>query len=411
MPRSSVRAASAEVDESVAFSTQNLRHVAASHSQPPGVVPSSRPGFAGGEGSGLVDIGALSSIAAQQAGNASRPPMPQPSGNYVRVESIAPAPASRRSAALPIVVFAGFSMIAAAAFAAIWITRTPATVATPTPVPAPAPAVPVAVASAAQPIAQPPVAEAPAAPAVPPTAAAEVAQPVEVAKAPDESPAPAVAKAEPEVSPEVAVGKRASKRTARSARTAAEDKKDVEPDESETKGKAKDKEKAAPPSLDDVMLAGKDEAKDETEEAPPAPDEPKAAKASSGDIDDLLGGDKAAKAPEKDRSFDDLLDGAVVKKSAPAAEVLPESPSRDQVLSAMRGIESDVKGCDATGELSGTTVQLQIQVSGSSGRVTSANAIGASGPVAACIAKAAKAAEFPRFSKPTFAVKFPYRFN
>jgi predicted Zn finger-like uncharacterized protein len=415
MPPGAARAQSmppARGDESVMLSTENLRQVAASHSQPPSSSPSLRPGMASGDGSGVVDIRALSDLAQQQQ-QAQRRSMPpavplQPSGNYVRVDSITPAAGQARGgAALPIAIFGGFALVAAGVFAAIVVTRSPQ----PAPVvAAPVPAVP-AVVAIAQPVSAPPTvvqappptaapAPAPAPEAAPTTAAAEAEAPAPVAPAPEA--------AEPEdAADEVATGKRAKRpRAARGA----ESKKEDASEEIETP-KEKAKEKAPPPSLDDVMLAEKSEP---AEESAPAEPEPEPAEA-SGDIDDLLA-DKPAKAPAKDRSFDDLLDGAVTKKSSPAAAVpadegLPESPTRDEVLSAMRGVESDVRGCDATGELAGSTVSVQIQVSGSTGKVTSAKADGAAGPAAACIAKAVRGAEFSRFSKPMFVVKFPFRFQ
>jgi hypothetical protein len=78
-------------------------------------------------------------------------------------------------------------------------------------------------------------------------------------------------------------------------------------------------------------------------------------------------------------------------------------------MSAMRAVEPAVQQCVANDGLAGTTAQVQIQVSGATGRVTSASVMGVSGPAAACISKAARDAKFGRFSKPSFAVKFPYR--
>jgi hypothetical protein len=75
----------------------------------------------------------------------------------------------------------------------------------------------------------------------------------------------------------------------------------------------------------------------------------------------------------------------------------------------MRGVESAVRACaapDAKG-----TAEVQITVAGSSGRVTNATVTGITGEPGSCIARAARNAKFPHFAKPTFAVKYPYRFQ
>ena len=196
----------------------------------------------------------------------------------------------------------------------------------------------------------------------------------------------------------------------RGVRSANEEKK-AAPEE---KPKSKKEEKREDLSLDDVMLAEK-----ETPRAAPAEPEKVAAKSNdkgssdkgSSDIDDLLG-EKPAKAPAQNRSIDDLLDGAVEKKgsakqaAAPASN-LPETPSRDDVLAAMRGVESAVQAC---GRAEGVTGKAEVQLEvASSGKVSSADVSGVSDSVGACIQRAVRSAKFPKFEKPSFAVKFPYR--
>jgi hypothetical protein len=198
------------------------------------------------------------------------------------------------------------------------------------------------------------------------------------------------------------------------------------------KAKPKKEEKAPPPSIDEVMLAETPKpAKPEKVEPEPKPEPAKAASGNT-DIDDLLGGSpKPAKTASKSRSIDDLLAGAVDDKKKPVKEAkeaaapapapaaataaahdaddLPEQPSRDEVLAAMRGVESAVRAC-ATPETKGTAA-VEITVSGSSGRVTNATVTGITGEPGSCIARAARSAKFPRFAKPNFQVKYPYRFQ
>jgi predicted Zn finger-like uncharacterized protein len=87
---------------------------------------------------------------------------------------------------------------------------------------------------------------------------------------------------------------------------------------------------------------------------------------------------------------------------------LPDTPSRDQVSSALRSVQGAVSSCG--GGQHGVAM-VAITVSGSSGRVTNANVSGqfAGTPVGSCVARAVRGAQFPRFRRPTFNVSFPYR--
>jgi hypothetical protein len=68
-----------------------------------------------------------------------------------------------------------------------------------------------------------------------------------------------------------------------------------------------------------------------------------------------------------------------------------------------------VRACVTSSEKG--TAEVQITVSGTTGRVTNATVTGITGEVGSCIARAARNAKFPKFSKPTFQVKYPYRFQ
>jgi hypothetical protein len=123
--------------------------------------------------------------------------------------------------------------------------------------------------------------------------------------------------------------------------------------------------------------------------------------------------------PRKSRakgSIDALLEGALAgsskkrpaKASAPAASKsnLPRTPSRDQVLKALRGVQPAVSAC-AKGRRGGMAI-ADIVV-GSSGRVKSVRVSKVGGPVASCIARAVRRARFPKFADRTFSVKFPFK--
>lgn len=96
--------------------------------------------------------------------------------------------------------------------------------------------------------------------------------------------------------------------------------------------------------------------------------------------------------------------------SAPARDTrerLPEQPDREQVLSALRAMQPAVRACG--GGQHGTAM-TSLSVSGQTGRVSSASVTGAfqGTPVSTCVANAARGARFPRFSRATFNVTFPF---
>ena len=75
----------------------------------------------------------------------------------------------------------------------------------------------------------------------------------------------------------------------------------------------------------------------------------------------------------------------------------------------MRGVESGVRACASAEAMTGTA-EVSITVAGPTGRVTTATVTGITGNVGSCIARAVRGARFPHFTKPTFSIKYPYRF-
>jgi predicted Zn finger-like uncharacterized protein len=123
--------------------------------------------------------------------------------------------------------------------------------------------------------------------------------------------------------------------------------------------------------------------------------------------------EKAPAKPSGPRTIDDLLDGALSpgspkpkpKVEAPAAN-LPDLPSRDDVVSAMSGVKNAVSAC-AQGQTG--VAFVNVSVAGATGRVTSAEVSGITGPAGSCIAKAVRAADFPKFAQKVFKVKYPFK--
>lgn len=434
--------------------------------------PGPNPGFASGEASGLIDIRALASLARQSttqiaknadstgatknqsgrppsgshssaAKNSGRPDSglsygndedarialaAQPSG-FGRFDSLAPVSHSVSSnAALPLAILGGCALVAAAVLAAVLFNRKPAAEGSAIPVP----------------ITQDHQQSESAATAMPPPE--QGASPAGMDKdKPKGAPAEAPADEEPQVAPasveaaesdEQAKAKRvrapsgavepehAAAAVAAADAKKKEDKPAEKPDSPEAMSAERAKPvKQPPPPLTVTPLGA----------APPA-EEPKpvsadAAKAAP-EPDALAAAKPQPKpAPAANRSIDDLLAGATGDKpassAAPApaptstpaanpastqeAEDLPEQPSRDETLAAMRGVEAAVRACAANETVTGTA-EVAINVAGATGRVTSATVTGITGTVGSCIARAVRNARFPRFSRSTFTIKYPYRF-
>ena len=107
--------------------------------------------------------------------------------------------------------------------------------------------------------------------------------------------------------------------------------------------------------------------------------------------------------------LDELLNSAVrgrKKKPAAVKKSLPKQPSRDRVLSVLRRVTPAVRAC-AKGSR-GRAVAA-ISVAGSSGKVSSAKVIGVKPAIGRCMSRAIKGARFPRFSRRSFEIKYPFR--
>ena len=99
--------------------------------------------------------------------------------------------------------------------------------------------------------------------------------------------------------------------------------------------------------------------------------------------------------------------GAPVAMETEAANPnLPETPARDAVASALRGVSAQVRACGA-GEHGSAPVSVVFR---SSGAVSNATVGGqfAGTPVGSCVARAVRGARVPPFRNASFSVTFPY---
>jgi hypothetical protein len=354
-------------ENSVLFSLKNLQALATGGNEgggggaSPAASPAPRGGFATGEGSGLIDIRALASATGLggDGGHADKDELLSMGGGQTGAFSslgspmLAPPMAAEEPANKNTLLYAGFGVMALIVLGMgggmfYLITREPA--------------------PAAQVPDQEQIAAAAAAAAIAAAAAA----------------APAAAPAEEPTEGEKAAAKLAAEAAAKA-------------DDSSGEGSSSSRRKRSG--------SGSTSASDATPASSPAA-------ASSG-------GGETTKAPAKrsgPASIDDLLGeamggGSSAKKSAPApaaASNLPEQPSRDDVMNALRGVDDAVKACGAGQH---GVAMAAITVAGNTGRVSSVNVSGQfqGTPIGSCVARAVRGARFEKFSRPDFKVNFPFR--
>ena len=354
-------------ENSVLFSLKNLQALATGSSSTP-ITPSGAPpgmGFATGEGSGLIDIRALASATGvgkdllHEEDRDELLSIGSKGGAFGALGSPMVAPAvmaeeegSKRKMVLAILagsVFLGLCLIAVAVILRPTVQPQPV-----------AAAATVAPAVASAPVKQ----------------QASDKQPAEAAEPLSEGEKAAQAAAQAEAKKNEPSGDRESRRSSSSRRRS---------------GK------------------GDESGPEETAAAKPASSESSAASAPAE-------GPAVKKKSTGSESIDDLLNNALSAGSKPAAKKaepsaassdpgLPEKPSRDEVMSALRSVQPEVSAC---GQGSGGVAMANIVV-GNSGRVKSVSVTQVPGPVASCVARAVRGARFPKFSSPTFSVSFPFR--
>jgi predicted Zn finger-like uncharacterized protein len=341
-------------ENSVLFSLKNLQALAtgsSAPSAPTSAAASTRPGFAAGEGSGLIDIRALATATGvnDQGRNASEKDAllslgSAQAGAFGALGSpmLTPGRSEEEGSkkGLVLAIVGGFALLAVAGIAAAVILKPepPATAVV-------APVLP----PAAAPSPQPSVPPTQAAPAEPPSEGERALQQAQqAAPAPTPAPTPSESAHKPTVA-----GKRPNERAERTE---------------------------AAPVKEPV--------------APKAEERPKA-KGGSSSIDDLL--NDALVTPKGGRT------GAAAAESTAN---LPDKPSRDDVLTAMNGVKGAVSQC-AQGQTG--VAFANIAVSGKTGRVSNVEVTGIAGEVGSCVARAVRKATFPKFKADNFQVKFPFR--
>jgi hypothetical protein len=363
-------------DGTVQFSLDDIRALSAVTA--PSVVPTApvKPGYAGGDGSGLIDVRSLSESApAADAFRAVGSDL-QASPLDTMAPLALPARTQRGGIDFRTKVLAGvasFGFLLMAAVAVLAMTRSPAPQAAVVPVAAEA--LPAAAAAAV-------------APGTPRIAAAVAAEPETVV--PEERSAP-------------------SARAEDDDETAA-----AEADGEDEAAAIEREERSARPRKRGTRIAAKT--------AAPASERASADKPARGktDIDDLL----AAKAPAKEQpaaaktpskggdDIDALLLGAIDDKkaaakpapaAAPAESSLQKTPSRDEVKSVMAKAKAKMGKCKGTG-----VAMANITVAGS-GRVSNVSVSGVDGSAKSCVESAVRSTSFPKFQQPTFTLKYPFK--
>jgi hypothetical protein len=179
---------------------------------------------------------------------------------------------------------------------------------------------------------------------------------------------------------------------------------------------AADQPERAAPSPERERIAA-EHARKRANEAPPkeAP-AAKAAPAESKSLPATVAAPAKSKPKAGPATLDELLDGALsgpaaakTQRPADAPEStagLADTPTREQVLSAMTSVKPEVLACSKGG---GAVATVTVNVAGLTGRVTTAQVNGVTGPEGTCIAQAVRKAAFPRFQQKVFKVTFPYK--
>jgi predicted Zn finger-like uncharacterized protein len=346
-------------ENSVLFSLKNLQALATGSSAPsaaPMSSPPGRPGFAGGEGSGLIDIRALASATGvnDQSGKSTEKDAllslgSAQTGAFGALGSPMLTPPTRddetSKKGLVVAIVGGFALLAIAGIAAALILK-------PTSTPVATPVVPPPTAAPAPPTSQAPAAAAP------------------TAEPPSEGEQQAAKMA----------AERAAAERAASAAAASGDQQQARPNAGGAKRPERGAADPAPAKPDPVAAA---------------PDDKPKPRAGGSSLDDLLESAIGGKKPA----------GASASAAASTAN-LPEKPSRDDVLAAMNGVKAGVSAC-AKGQTG--VAFANITVAGKTGRVSNVEVTGMTGEVGSCIARTVRKANFPKFKSDNFQVKFPFR--
>ena len=95
------------------------------------------------------------------------------------------------------------------------------------------------------------------------------------------------------------------------------------------------------------------------------------------------------------------------KSETSATGSLPEQPSREQILSALKKVKERVKKCSGG---RGITAAILVKVEGKTGTVQSVSVDGVEGSVGLCVAREVYRAKFPSFTKPVFTVRYTLTF-
>jgi predicted Zn finger-like uncharacterized protein len=390
-------------------------------------------GVTSGEGSGFIDIRALLSLTKRNSeipaametsdpeeGDLIQPqPLRRPTSMFPVTPSLAPVsqPSKKSDRSLSVAIIGGFAMLIVAAAISLGIvfrgdpTRLAAASGSPGVdttqrqiVPSPQP---VQTAPAPQPAIEKPVVEQPKAEQVP-------AVEPEGNKESVEKDTPIATPSENHRSNEKAIAKRAENKS-RAENADKENIKEEGTEVKEEKAQETTDKKDKGYGIDDVLADGN--SKDKKEKAGEMPSNPYEQK----DSNPPLTAKTENKAPQRDLSVNELMDEAVTggpKKAKPVSApqvsapqttgAIPETPTRQQVVKAMRDITPAARHCTIGTNVAGV-VNLTVVVQGSSGQVTSAQANGVQEPVSSCIIQEVKKAKFPAFSKAELSFNYPLK--
>lgn len=195
---------------------------------------------------------------------------------------------------------------------------------------------------------------------------------------------------------------------------ASKDDAEMKPSEEVAAAQVEAPEVEGPPAEAKVMPALPNPAAPPAEEKPaaeapvPAPQANAAAakpEASEEDADENDGRSTAERDAARERRHAARAAKAAAAAPAAPASNKPAAPSRADIIAAMSRVQPAVVRCMA-GTNGVITADMKIL---NTGRVASVNISGAPGPAGSCIAGAVRKAQFPPFTTPSIAVRYPMK--
>lgn len=176
--------------------------------------------------------------------------------------------------------------------------------------------------------------------------------------------------------------------------------------EAEADAKAEAKVEAPADAKADAVVRARGHRAPRTSDSPKTPPklDPKPKDAAGISVECVIDPSKCDAGGKPKPRTTDASDGAPTD-----SKLLPPAPTSSQIRDAMAPVKPQAKACGPKhGGKAGEKVRIKLSVAGSTGKVTSAQALDdhAGTPLGKCVADALSKAELPKFGKPTAGVMY-----